>query len=83
MSTSFGELSSTDTHICKRQKIQVNTKKNAQKINSETCHLQRGPTSQSKRGTKANAPHNPDKGPHVRLPEKDKDELLPGGIGQP
>ena len=46
------------------------------------CHLQGGPTCQSKRGTKANAPWDLDKGPHIRLPKKDRDELLPGGVGR-
>ena len=41
-----------------------------------------GPQIRGNGRTKENAPRNPDKGPHVRLPEKDKDELLPGGVGQ-
>jgi len=42
-------LSSAGTHIYKIGKTQVNTRKNAQKINTETCYLQGGPTCQSKR----------------------------------
>ena len=33
-------------------------------------------------GTKANAPRDLDKGPHVRFPKEDKDELLLGGDGR-
>ena len=62
---SFGELSSTGTHICKREKTQ--------KV---------GPKVRANWGTKANAPRDLDNGPHVRLLEEDKDELLPGGVGR-
>src|SRR6185503_15967534 len=41
-----------------------------------------GPQVRANWGTKANAPRDLDKGPHVRLPEEDKDELLPGGVGR-
>ena len=80
---SFGELSFAGTHICKRGKTQVNTRKNAPKIHTETCHLQGGPTCQSKRGNQANAPRDLDMGPQIRLPEEDKDERRPGGAGRP
>ena len=33
-------------------------------------------------GTKVNALRDLDKGPQIRLSEEDKDELLPGGVGQ-
>ena len=41
-----------------------------------------GPHLRANGGTKANAPRDLDKGPHVRLPEEDRDELLPGGFGR-
>ena len=41
-----------------------------------------GPQVRENGGTKANAPWDLDKGPHVRLPEEDKDEMLSGGVGQ-
>ena len=41
-----------------------------------------GPQVRANGGTKANAPPDLDKGPHVRLPEEDRDELLPGGVGR-
>ena len=41
-----------------------------------------GPLVRANGGTKANAPPDLDKGPHVRLPEEDRDELLPGGFGR-
>ena len=76
-------MSSAGTHICKREKAQVNTRKNAQKIHTEMCHLQGGPTCQSKRGNQANAPRDLDMGPQIRLPEEDKDERRPGGSAEP
>ena len=41
-----------------------------------------GPQVRTNGGAKANAPRDLDKGPHVRLPEEDKDELLLGGVGR-
>ena len=41
-----------------------------------------GPQVRANGGTKANAPRDLDKGPHVKLPEEDRDELLPGGVGR-
>ena len=41
-----------------------------------------GPQVRANWGTKANAPRDLDKGPHVRLLEEDKEELLPGEVGQ-
>ena len=41
-----------------------------------------GPQVRANGRTKANGPWDLDKGPHVRLPQEDKDELLPGGVGQ-
>ena len=40
-----------------------------------------GPHVRANGGTKANAPRDLDKGPHIRLLEEDKDEQLPGGVG--
>jgi len=39
-----------------------------------------GPQVRANGGTKANAPRDLDKGPHIRLLEEDKDEQLPGGV---
>ena len=66
-------MSSAGTHICKRGKTQVNTRKNAQKIHTETCYKE-GPHVRANGGTKANAPRDLDMGPQIRLPEEDKDE---------
>ena len=41
-----------------------------------------GPHVRANGGTKANAPRDLDKGTQIRLPEEDKDELLPGGVGR-
>ena len=41
-----------------------------------------GPQVRANGGTKENAPRDLDKGPHVRLPEEDKDKLLPGWVGR-
>ena len=41
-----------------------------------------GPHVRANGGTKANAPRDLDKGPHIRLPEEYKDEQLPGGVGR-
>ena len=40
-----------------------------------------GPQVRANGGTKANAPWDLDKGPHIRLLEEDKDEQLLGGVG--
>ena len=61
----------------------MNTRKNAQKIHTEMCHLQGGPHVRANGVTKANAPRDLDMGPHIRLPEEDKDERRPGGAGRP
>ena len=42
-----------------------------------------GPQVRANGGTKANAPRDLDKGPQIKLPEEDKDELLPGGVSRP
>ena len=41
-----------------------------------------GPQVRENGSAKANAPENLDKGPHVRLSDEDKDEMLPGGVGR-
>ena len=60
----------------------MNTRKNAQKIHTEMCHLQGGPHVRANLGTKANAPRDFVMGPQIKLPEEDKDEQLPGGVGR-
>ena len=42
-----------------------------------------GPHVRENGGTKANAPRDLDMGPHIRLPEEDKDERQAGGAGRP
>ena len=42
-----------------------------------------GPHVRANGGTKANAPWDLDMGPQIRLPEEDKDERRPGGVGRP
>ena len=41
-----------------------------------------GPHVRANGGTKENAPRDLDMGPQIRLPEEDKDEQRPGGVGR-
>ena len=67
-------MSSAGTHICKRGKTQVNTRKMDKRSTLKCVTCKEGPHVRENRGTKANAPRDLDIGPQIRLPEEDKDE---------
>jgi len=78
---SFGELSSADTYIC-RKKHKWTRGRIHQRSSSKRVTYMDDPQIRGNRAAKEDAPWNLAKGLPIRLTEKDKDELLPGGVGR-